>query len=309
MTFVLPLLILAIVLDLCFSNLLSKSNDYPGEIEVWNDIYDSDAECDVAIYGSSRAWVQINPQIIGDSLNLKAYNFGMDGHNFWLQYLRHKELIANNKKPQLIILSVDVFSLQKREDLYKQNQFLPYMLWNENMTEYTSSYIGYTKADYYVPFYRYGGRYNDLKTSLKILIENEPKESYRKDGYLGLDRKWNGDFEAAQADANSYEVIFDQESVQLMETFIQECDSLDIDLVMLYTPEHVMGQEYISNRSEVIDIYKNFSEKYDLDFYDYSNDKICLDTNQFYNTIHLNMHGADRFSKEFASVLHDRSRQ
>ena len=32
----------------------------------------------------------IDPKILSDSLgNIKAYNFGIDGHNFWmLQYLR-----------------------------------------------------------------------------------------------------------------------------------------------------------------------------------------------------------------------------
>ena len=32
-------------------------------------------------------------QVDFDSLNEKVYNFGIDGHNFWIQYLRHLEIM------------------------------------------------------------------------------------------------------------------------------------------------------------------------------------------------------------------------
>lgn len=301
--FILPLIIIAVPLDYGISYFLSKSNQYPGEFEVMNDIYNSKANCDVAIYGSSRAWVHIDPKIISDSLNLTAYNFGIDGHNFWLQYLRHLEFLKHNEKPKLIILSVDLFSLQKRIDLYESVQFLPYMLWNKNIKKFTSSYIGYNNMDYYLPLYRYVGKFNSLKTSAKILINGRPDIKFRNHGFLGIERKWNSDLEKAKSKQKYYEAKLDKKSVQLFETFIQECKDLKIKLALVYTPEYIDGQDFVANREEVINIYKNCSKKYNLKFYDYSNNKICYDKKLFYNASHLNNIGAELFTKEFTSDL------
>ena len=151
------------IADYFISNNHKKNHKYPGEIEVWNDIYAGNINSEIAIYGSSRAWVHIDPSILEDSLNLKAYNFGIDGHNFWLQYLRHKEYLKYNNAPKIILLSVDVFSLQKRKDLYELNQFLPFMLWNKNIIKFTSSYNGFTYKDYYFPLLRYKGKIRKIE--------------------------------------------------------------------------------------------------------------------------------------------------
>ena len=206
--FVLPLIIIATPLDIAISYFLSQSSHCQGEFEVWNDIYNSTAKCDIAIYGSSRAWVHIDPKIISDSLYHTAYNFGVDGHNFWVQYLRHLEFLKCNQKPKIIILSVDIFSLQKRIDLYNSDQFLPYMLWNNNIIKSTSSYVGYDKFDYYIPFVRYIGNHQALEISKKIFINGASEKPYRNNGFLGMDLEWNEDFESAVANQKFYKIKF-----------------------------------------------------------------------------------------------------
>ncbi len=303
--FLSPIFLLAIPLDYGLSKLLRQSHQYPGELEVWNDIYNSDANCDFAIYGSSRAWVQIDPEIIGDSLKGIAYNFGVDGHNFQLEYLRHLELLRKNKKPKAIIFSVDIFTLQKRKDLYQLEQFLPFMLWNKNIKKYTSSYKGFTSTDYYVPLLRYAGKYEALNTCIKLLIKGRTAEKYRNHGYRPENSKWNDDLAEAKRQQEHYIVNFDTASIHLFEQFIQECKADNISLILVYAPEYIEGQTYISNRSDVINLYRSFSEKFNLPFYDYSNDSICLDKNLFYNSMHLNKTGAERFSSKLAHDINN----
>lgn len=301
--FIFPFILLVFFLDFVISYNLKQNTEYPGEIEIWNYIYGKEKFCDVAIYGSSRAWVHIDPKIISDSLNLSVYNFGIDGHNFWLQHLRHIEILRNNKKPKKIILSVDVFSLEKKSELYESDQFLPFMLWNKNIYDYTNSYIGYDKLDYFIPLLRYAGKGNALEKSFKSLVNLSPKEKYRHNGFLGMDRVWNSDFENANASDNFYEIKLDAKSIKLFEKFIKECKSLGIDLVLVYTPEYIDGQKFVKNRSEIFNIYNSMSKKYNLTFYDYSNDSICFNKSLFYNASHINMYGAAIFTKDFASKL------
>ena len=305
--FLLPAIIMAYPLDSIMSHFLSQSKTSPGEYEVWNDIYKTEAEYDIAIYGSSRAWVHINPKILSDSLGAKVYNFGIDGHNFWLQYLRHLELLKHNEKPKTIILSVDVFSLQKRKDLFQLDQFLPYMLWNSNIQEYTNSYIGYNDFDYYVPLIRYSGKTNSLKLIIKNIVNSQSNIGYRQNGFLGMDREWNADLEKAKKEQKSYIINTDSNSVVLFEKFIKECKANDIELILVYTPEYIDGQNFVANRDDVIQIYRDFSMKYSIDFFDYSNDSLCLNKKYFYDASHLNSSGAEIFSKKLANDLKART--
>ena len=96
--FLLPIMAVLYPADYFLSTYLSDSKDYAaGEVKVWKDIYDGHVNSELVIYGSSRAWIHFSPKIIEDSLQISAYNLGMDGHNFSLQYLRHKELLKFNK--------------------------------------------------------------------------------------------------------------------------------------------------------------------------------------------------------------------
>lgn len=301
--FLLPIVIIFYPLDYAISYFLSKSNDSSGEFEVWNDIYSGKANCDIAIYGSSRAWVHINPEIITDSLNQTVYNFGINGHNFWLQYLRHLELKKHGKMPKTILLSVDGFTLQKREDLFLPDQFLPYMLWNKNMIEFTKSYIGYNITDYYIPLIRYAGKFKALSTSIENALTDEPETPFRIYGFKGMDRHWNNDFEKAKSKEHSYTIKVDKNSLELLESFILECKANRTELILVYTPEYIEGQHFVSNRQNIIKTYQNLSQKYQLTFLDYSNDSICFDKELFYNASHMNKKGANLFSRKLAKDL------
>ncbi len=305
--FFLPLILLSYPIDLGISYLLRQSESCSGEYEVWSDIYDSKINCDLSIYGSSRAWVHIDPKILKDSLNINAYNFGIDGHNFWLQYLRHIEYMKHNKAPKEIILSLDLFTLQKIADLYKLEQFLPYMLWNKNMKEYTKSYNGFTTFDYYIPLIRYAGKFQVLKTSLNILFNGKSKTKTRSFGYKGMEMEWNSDFDVAKKNKVKYKINFDSNSIILFERFINECRTLNINLIFVYSPEYIEGQYFVSNRKELIEMYKMYANKYGLKFYDYSADEISFDQKLFYNALHLNKEGSIIFTRKLAHDLKEKT--
>jgi len=301
-----PLFLLSYPLDFIFSSTLKESHGSLGEYEVWNDIYDANIDCDIAIYGSSRAWVQIDPEIMEAVLDKKVYNFGIDGHNFRLQYLRHLEYIKHNKKPSHIVLNVDVFTLQKRDDLYQQNQFLPYMLWNTNIHSYTASYEGFSKSDYYIPFLRYIGR-GEVFKEVKTQIFNAENDTvlYRKNGYRGFDRKWDTSVDSLLASAEKYTIKFHENTIQLFEQFITECIANDINITLVYAPEYIAGQHFVSNREEAMNYFRSFAQKYKLTFLDYSQNELSFKKDQFYNASHLNKKGSQLFTKKLAEDLKD----
>jgi len=297
--FIILFIVMLYPLDIIVSHILKNTSGCFGEYEVWNDIYKGDINCDLAIYGSSRAWINIDPEIIRDSLGLPAYNFGVDGHDFWLQYFRHAEYFQTNTNPKIILHSVDVFTFRKRADLYNMNQFLPYMLWNKSIFNYTSSYQGFSRVDFIIPMFRYVKKASgfDIMTRNKLI-----SKPLRNKGFHGMQLEWNSDLDAARKTNEYYEAKIDTASIKLYKKFLDECASKHIDVILVYTPEYIEGQKYVSNREEVLNIYKKIAKDYDLVFLDYSNNEMSYDKRYFYNSEHLNAFGADVFTR---TLSHD----
>lgn len=290
--FIAPIIVLALPLDLVISKVLKSKSLYAGEYEVWNDILESKIDAKIAIYGSSRAWFHFNPALFEKELHQKTYNFGIDGHNFWMQYLRHKEYFKYNTHPKLIICSVDIFTLAKRKDLFNLNQFLPYMLWNNDFYQYTNSYKGYNSSDYYIPLKRYASNINisDLTASTTKI---------RYNGFKGNESEWNTDLKKIKVSKPNYRVELDSASILLFKQFINEMKKEDINLIFVYTPEYIEGQTFVKNRNVIISIFDEISKNYDIPFFNYSSSDISHNKSLFYNSLHLNKKGANIFTERF----------
>lgn len=289
-------ILLAYPLDLIISYNLKKSNYAWGEYSIWNDIYDGNINSEIVVYGGSNAWRHIDPQLLEKSFGLSAYNLGIDGHAFWLQYLRHKAFLKFNQKPKHIILTINSRCLQKSEELYNAEQFLPYMLVNKDIINYTSSYRGFTEFDYYLPLVRYVGNKNSVLQSIENSILFPKTIPKRKNGYQGLEQNWNNDFKSAKKKISSFKAEVDPEVFTLFNDFLIECKEKNIKVILVHTPEHIEGQNFVQNRKEVITLFKNLSDKHEIPFLDYSNNIICTKKEYFYNASHLNKRGAELFT-------------
>jgi len=305
-----------LILDLFISDKLKDSSHRPWENEVWNDIYDSNVNADMAIYGSSKAWAHFNPNILENAFNITCYNFGLDGSSFWWQYLRHKEYFQFNSNPNLIILSVDINTFKKKNSISFTN-FLPYMLWNINIYWTLKLHNKMNNGvDFLIPLMRYmeinklRGEKN-LINRLNAINEEETYSQafnktfkvlesgkFRYKGYRGFNLEWTNDFEKAKEKFSDYRIEIDTSLINLLENFISEVRRKNIDLIFVYSPEYIKGQNFVKNRNEIILIYKRLSKKHNIPFFDYSNSSISYNKDLFYNTQHLNKKGSTIFTKQ-----------
>ena len=299
-----PIFLLGYFFDVFISKNLKNSNRFAEkEYPTWNAIYEGKVNSDLLIFGSSRAWIHIDPTMISDSLGISSYNLGIDGHNFWLQDLRYRELLKHNKRPKFIICSLDYFTLKKNKELYNSEQFLPYMLRNKDIKNSTISYEGFSTIDYEIPLLRYYGNYNAVETALRFSLGRLSNPITRVKGYQGRDEVWNSDFDNAKASIKRLEVTLDKPTLVLFENFLKECKSNNIKLIFVYTPEYIEGQKFVSNREQIFGLYKKFSEEYQIPFYDFSNDSISYQKKHFYNASHLNKLGSQLFTKKLIDTL------
>jgi hypothetical protein len=302
--FLFPLILFSYGIDIFISKNLKKSNTYTeGEFSTWNAIFDRKINSEILVYGNSRAWMHINSKTLSQKLNVNVYNLGISGHNFWLQNLRHSLIMELNKKPKIIIHSIDIFTLDKKTNLYLCDQFLPYMLWNSKIKAATKSYNGFKNFDYIIPLIRYYGKHEAISESLSMFFNLHPNPKKRINGFEGQDKKWNSDFEVVKKNTASFEANIDNPSVKLFETYLDYCKKKGIRIIFVYTPEFIEGQKFIKNRNQIINIFKNYSKKYNILFLDYSNDPISHNKKYFYNVLHMNKNGADVFSERLGDTL------
>ena len=291
-----------VLVDIYYSNQLKNMALFSGEVQEWNQIKEGKTKAELAVFGSSRAFIQINPKILEEETKLNSYNFGLNGSKFKMQFYRFNIYLKHNSKPKIVVWNLDTFSFSHIEEVFQPNQYVPFMLWNRDLYKALDEYKSTNVWDFILPLYRYRDQ-----VYWKDQISRSKKEKlgkdglFRKEGFMSYDRKWDVNW-AKMKKKNS---DFDFNDYPLLEELIKRCEKENIKLVFTIAPEFYKGQDYMLNRDEVINRYKTTLQKYNLPLLDYSEDTISYQQKYFYNTTHMNNKGADVFTKELSQDLQE----
>jgi hypothetical protein len=294
--------VLASALDWAVTSGLHKVRD--GNYSEWNDIRDGAAAADVIIQGSSRAWTTFSPAIISESTGMTCYNLGIDGYTLDTQLARYQMFREYNPKPKVIVQALDVFGFVLRDKVYKPVQFLAYLddpFLRQNLAQYQY----FTWFDHALPLVRYRGEPATLRQGTLQLLGLRSSASGKVKGYQGQDQTWDpaawAKYLAGNPNGTTYAIAPALESG--LEEFLRQSREEGILVVLVYPPEFIEAQPLTANRAEIMGIYTRLADKYGFPLLDYSDDPICLDTQYFYNSQHMNARGAEKFSAEFAADL------
>lgn len=289
-----------VCLDISYSNQLKKLPLFSGEVQEWNKIEKGKTNPQLAIFGSSRAFIQINPYILENNLKLKTYNFGLNGSKFKMQFYRFKLYLKNNTKPKIVVWNLDTFSFSHIDSVFQPNQYAPFILSNFKLYNTIKEYKDTHFLDFILPLYRYRDQkyWNDqIKRSKKEKLNKQG--CFRNNGFKSYDREWNVNWKKLKHKPSN----FSQTDYLLLNQLIKLCQKNNIQLIFILSPEYYKGQLYMTNRQQIIRQYKSTISKYNLPFIDYSQDSISNQKKYFYNTTHMNYKGANAFSLKLAKDL------
>lgn len=298
--FSIPLFILGGLGDYFINMALKKSKHK--YFVVWNDLVSGNINSEIVVYGTSRARAHINSKILEDTLKLSTYNLGIDGFTFKMEYCRHELILEKNKKPSFIIQTLDFHILGDIDNLYQFQQFCPYFD-NETILKTIKTYKGPNWWDYNLPLVRYYGNTEEIFSAMNILLRPSHNKGNRYKGFYNFDRSWTYEFEKVKKSKKTMFQKLDKDSVILFENYLADTKRRGIPIIFVYTPEYIDGQNFVSNRKEIMALYKKLATKYDIPFIDYSSDPMCFNREYFYNAEHLNLKGTNLFSKKLASDL------
>jgi hypothetical protein len=248
---------------------------------------------DILIFGSSKAIHHYNPQILMDSLGMSCYNCGQDGNGIVMFY-GWWELMKERYHPKMIIYDVyPGFDLLVGKDNTKYLGWLRSEYDDEDIKRIFEDTDPSEKYKMQSMMYRHNSKFlQNITDYLHPLFNISPN------GYLPLKGKMDKMKVKEDKDEEEPSLAFDSQKLSYMKTFIREAKERGTQLVFVASPIW-----YGKDDAQFAPL-KEICNKYDILFYNYSNDTAYVHHNEmFKDGSHLNAYGADEFTKEICAIL------
>jgi len=268
---------------------------------VWNKIIRGDVNAQILVCGSSRALVHYDPRIINRELGKSAFNIGQDGTFPDLQLSCLKTYLAHNRAPLYVVLDVNRTCFCTTKHPYAPEQYIPYLDEPDLYRHLVSLDTRFARER---KFPLLGIIENRLfLTAFGGLVRPHAKEDHF-DGFEPKDKAWTSEFAKFKASQPTGEVLeIENEGVRAFRNLIECCLQCKAEVVLVYSPEYWEAQSLTRNRRDILAKVQEIAAEYGIEFWDFSEDPICLDKSLFYNSQHMNRHGAGLFSKKLSERL------
>ncbi len=248
---------------------------------------------DILIFGSSRAIHHYNPQIIEDSLGMSCYNCGQDGNGIVLFY-GWWQMIKERYQPKMIIYDVNPsFDLLIGEDNSKYLGWLKSEYDRVGVKEVFEDIDPTEKYKMTSMMYRYNSKFlQNITDYIHPLFNISPN------GYLPLDGQMDTMKIKKEGEDKELSFAFDSLKLTYIETLIKDTNDRGIRLIFVASPV------WYGMRKEVFAPLMEECKKHQIPFYDFSNDMNYVHNDKmFKDGSHLNVYGADEFTREICGIL------
>ena len=124
-------------------------------------------------------------------------------------------------------------------------------------------------------------------------------ENYYK-GFSPLKKVWE-----ASADDSAeglLKIEYTPKGINLFRHFLEEVKQKNIRLQLIYSPQFYFPQ-YKHNHDVFMDMLNSIADSYGFTIIDYSKMDICKEKQYFFDATHLNVKGANVFSKKLGEDL------
>lgn len=256
----------------------------------------------IAIMGSSRASHHYIPQILTDSLQLTAQNYGVGAKNIYIHYLLLQMLLEKaQQKPKIIILELSDI------DLYDIPQ------WNEETTTIAYPYYHKEKCvrqllDQLLDpkeacLINISGLYRHNSNYILYLKQKITQtEIVANHGYVPLYGQWNHNINQTINQTNNPQ---NQQTIHpLKKTYInkyvQTCKKNGIKLFFAVSPYY----KKTNGKQAWITELEQIAQNNDITFLHHENDSLFLQHREWFkDPLHLNDKGAHIYTKTVCSEI------
>jgi hypothetical protein len=243
---------------------------------------------DILVFGSSRANHHYHPDVFEKKLNLSFYNTGSDGEHIFYQCAILKGVLKRYA-PKIIILDFVVAEFGKDRVSYdRMSCLLPYYHDHPEIRSILELKSPYEKYKLFSRLYPYNSEIFQILvggTNYKKLKHEDIK------GYIPKNEVWD---EPIKTTVYPEKYSLDNNKIKVFESIIKDCISAGSKLYIVCSPYFFDAK----NQEYSILLGKQIAEKYNIDFFDFSNNPaFTKNVNLFADFAHLNDSGAKIFSE------------
>ncbi len=285
---------LALGLDLLICKGLLRMDDY--RFQDYRAMLEGGMDNDILIIGNSRGKSHFDTAVIDSLTGSSSFNIGIGGYPINVQLAKYQLYREHNRKPALIIQNIDYLTVKTFKNIRNQHeseQFFP-LVYDRIMRKQLRS-LGYRILDLNVPLYRMFGYQQVIKNGLleALHIKHYASKPSNK-GYLPEKGKWNG---TELRKMKPEQVILSDEGKRMLESFLHECNSDSIQVVLVNSPMYFKAQDKLIGYQDARIYFEQLADKYGCMYLDYTETPMCRDTSNFCVSIHLNSTAAADFTR------------
>jgi len=261
-------------------------------IRRWQRFYEQETHADIILIGSSRTLRGINPEIIQRKMKQKVENIAYQGLS--LRTFSHfiQDYFIKNKKVKTLILGIDANSLNfigRISDPYILLPSLPKhsALWDIPQLQYGKLYKPFAFFQFKQSIYRtwYRPSSDEEFNGFFPVDENAYNEVFK-------------DFKTLKTNINIENTTNDFEKISAL------VKSHKIQTVVVVILPYFEGfWKAIENRNQAVNLLKELSINHKFKYIDLLQCEVSEHQEYFYDPIHLNKNGADRFSEILSDTL------
>ena len=256
---------------------------------------------DVIFLGDCEVFSNISPVTLWQDYGITSYIRGSAQQLIWQSYYLLEETLTY-EKPEVVVFNVLAMKYDEPQNEAYNRMTLDGMKWS--MSKINGIKASMTEdekiVEYLFPILRYHSRWDDLKKEdLKYFFKKEPLSH---NGYL------------MRADIKPVSMIpkgrvlpdyqFGENSYKYLDKISKLCKDNGIELILIKSPS-VYPYWYEEWDQQIIDYAKEHNITY-INFLNYK-EEIGIDyqNDTFDGGLHLNLSGAEKFTKYFGEILKD----
>ena len=307
--FLLKILVLAVVvfvlamgLDRMICSGLIRMDDY--RFQDYRAMLEGGMDNDVLIMGNSRGKSHFDPYVIDSICQTNSFCIGVGGYPINVQHVKYKLYKEHNRKPRIIIQSVDHMTVNAFDDIRHQHQseqFFP-LIYDPVMRKELKR-LGYGFPELNIPLYRMFGYQKDIKNGLlefSGLKHYVSRPAYK--GHRAEEGEWDG---TELENMVVHPVDLSEEGQLAFESLMEEYAKDSVNVILVNSPMYAGAWEKLLGKDRIREYFKTIAGRYGFVYLDYTDDPICQDTANFCVSVHMNPTATKAFSEQFSNDLLD----
>ena len=260
---------------------------------------DINNKTEIILAGSSRTLYQLNPKVIDSVTGLNSFNFGLNAASIKTSCNVIRYAIQHLSSSKLVVLNIDYSMFAVDKDPYKDPYYYPYendtaaFIMNNTGQMNTLHKLKLFDISLYDDYVKYAG--------IDGLLRPRRKQPGEYKGFLPHYELH--DFEAPGLDfLYKRNIPVSEKGFELLKTIIDLCKQNNKQLVLVLAPyaNTYFPTKYIDNYYDIINNTDSIALQNNIPFFKYTNLPFANDNGYFYNTNHMNIRGADIYSKMLA---------